>query len=298
MTTCDWVNLANQLPDYARVTLCGGEPLLFGGFKEIFSYVAGRFDCNIISNGLLLTKEKIDYILSFPKFRVLSISIDNVGNTLRDVTPRQWNHLENMLKYFVTRRNHLNSGCILDTKTMVLDENAEQLFEMYRYFTENLNIDTHSFQFLKGSSIQHADNMVEFEDILKKSKAKTYQKFDIIKEQLQLVKQYNLQKGTVSFLHPKVDSLTSDGPFLRIDYLNDFNHIKKRYSPCKFPWSSVHINVDGTLFPCLAVSMGTVKKQPLCDVISGATFTRFKNLIRKEGSVEACNRCGWLLPKQ
>jgi MoaA/NifB/PqqE/SkfB family radical SAM enzyme len=181
---------------------------------------------------------------------------------------------------------------------MVLDENAEQLFEMYRYFTENLNIDTHSFQFLKGSSIQHADNMVEFEDILKKSKAKTYQKFDIIKEQLQLVKQYNLQKGTVSFLHPKVDSLTSDGPFLRIDYLNDFNHIKKRYSPCKFPWSSVHINVDGTLFPCLAVSMGTVKKQPLCDVISGATFTRFKNLIRKEGSVEACNRCGWLLPKQ
>lgn len=297
MRVKDWINLANQIPDYARITLCGGEPLLFNGFKQVFSHIAGRFDCNIITNGILLTEKTIDYILSFSKFKVLSLSVDNIGNTIRGVTSEQWNRLINILKYFVKKRNEANSDCILDIKTLVLDENADSLFEVYKYFMEELGIDTHAFQFLKGSPIQHADYMCEFEDILRKSKAQTYKKFDLIKEQLNYVRQYNIQKGKVSFLHPKVDSLVSDTPFSRIDYLNKTDYIKDVFLPCKFPWSSVHINFDGNLFPCLAISMGNVKESSLSDIMSGERYNRFKDLIKKAGTVEACNRCGWLRPR-
>jgi len=78
--------------------------------------------------------------------------------------------------------------------------------------------------------------------------------------------------------------------------LSFFMFIKGNYKPCKFPWSSVHINVDGNLFPCMAVSMGNVKTTPLPEIIHGKDFMRFKDLIRKEGTVEGCNRCGWLRP--
>lgn len=298
MTAKDWMNLAKQLPDYARVTFTGGEPFVFPDFKDVFSYVAERFNCNIISNGILLTEEKIEYILSFPKFKVLSISIDNIGNTNRSVTPAQWDHLKKMLNYFIKKRDVINPDCILDVKTMVLDENAEDILNIYKYLTEELDVDTHAFQFLKGSSIQHADCMFKFKDILKKSDASIYTKFDIIKEQLELVRQYNVRNGNVSFLHPKVDSLVSKKPISNIDLLNNPDHVKGRYLPCKFPWSSVHINVDGTLFPCLAVSMGNVKKIPLIEIIKGEKFDNFRELIKKEGSVEACNRCGWLRPNQ
>lgn len=298
MTCDDWINLAKQLPEYARVTLTGGEPLMFKEFERIFSFIAERFDCNLITNGLLLTKEKIDFLLSFPKFKVLSISIDDIGNKVRDVMPEQWKKLEEMMKYFIQRKGELGSECILDVKTMILDGNSKEMYEIYKYLKEELHIDTHAFQFLKGSPIQHADTMFKIEDIFKKSEAYTYKNFDEIKEELRKIKEYNLKKGISSFVHPKIASLISEEDLPNIDYINSSSHDKERYNPCIFPWSSIHINFDGEIFPCLAVSMGNIKSKSLKEIIYGKEFQEFKNLIKECGSFEACNRCGWLSPKE
>jgi len=296
MKTEDWLNLAKQLPSYARVTLTGGEPFVFKGFDEIFTYIAKRFNCNIITNGLLLSEERINFLLSFPRLRVLSVSIDNIGNTARDVDPEKWARAEEMMRYFRKRRDELKSGCVLEAKTVVLDDNAGDLLDIHKYCVEDLLCDHHSFQFLKGSPTQHADFMFEFDDLLKKSHAPVYEKFDLIKEQLEEVRKYNLRTGHAAFLHPKIASLISEQPVSDIDFLNAEDHIKENYHPCKFPWSSVHINVDGNLFPCMAVPMGNVKEMPLPEIIHGKEFKRFKEMIRKEGSIEGCNRCGWLRP--
>lgn len=287
----DWINLTKQLPDYARVTLTGGEPLMFPEFEKVFSYVANKFDCSMISNGLLLTEEKIDYLLSFPKFKVLSISIDDVGNNLRGVKKEQWTKLENKLKYF---KNKKKPDTLLDTKTTILDENADKLFDIYKYLIEDIGADTHAFQFLKGSPIQHADFMFGYEDILKKSDAPVYKKFGEIKKQLEKVKEYNLQRGKSSFVHPKVFSLDSDEIIPDISYLNNKEHDKTRYQDCKFPWSSIHVNYDGNIFPCLAVSMGDIRKKSLIEIVDGEEFEKFKRTIKEKGTIEACNRCGWL----
>ena len=296
MTLKDWMKLIEQLPPYARVTLTGGEPLMFPEFKEAFAFVAQRFDCNMISNGLLLNEDTTDFLLSYPRFRVLSISVDDFKNKVRGVSERQWGRCEKMLRYFVQHKKKQNSSCILEVKTVILDENAAYLFDLYRYCMEELGCDQFSFQFLKGSPIQHADEMFPLEDILKKSHAVVYQKFDTIKEQLEKVRQYNVRFGKEAFLHPKVSSLISEEPIGSMDFLNEREHLKEHYQSCRFPWSSVHINVDGELFPCLAVSMGNVKRMPLAEIIHGKEFCRFKDLIHREGTVEGCNRCGWLRP--
>ena len=78
----DWIKLIKQLPDNSRVTLTGGEPLVFKNFKDVFLEVTKRHECNLICNGLLLTEEIIDLLLSYKNFKVLSISIDNRNNTI------------------------------------------------------------------------------------------------------------------------------------------------------------------------------------------------------------------------
>lgn len=294
MTIDDWIALAKQLPDYARVTLTGGEPLMFKEFKDVFTFIAEHFSCNIISNGVLLSPELIDYLLSFPKFKVLSLSIDDLGNINRGFTSEQWGHVISMMKYFLKKRIELGSKCVLDVKTIILDENAKDLFEIHKYMVEDISVDTHVFQFLKGSPIQHSDIMVEFDEILKDSHAFVYDNFDLIKEQLEFVRQYYLKgKKCATFIHPKIASLDCEQP-LEIDICNKKTFMKERYSPCKFPWSSVHVNFDGTLFPCLAVSMGNVKQMSLKEIVNGERMVRFRKLIRENGTVEACNRCGWL----
>jgi MoaA/NifB/PqqE/SkfB family radical SAM enzyme len=185
----------------------------------------------------------------------------------------------------------------LDIKTRVLDETAEELLDIHRYCVEELGCDYHVFQFLKGSPIQHSDVMYGFEDILKESKAQIYERFETIKQQFRKIQEYNIEHGSVSFLHPKVGSLVSEEDFPMMDYMNVESFVKENYMACKYPWSSVHINSDGNLFTCLAVPAGNVKEKSLVEIVNGEEMTRFRDLIRREGTIEACNRCGWLKPR-
>ena len=295
MSVEQWIKLIDQFPSYARVTLTGGEPFMFKGFKEVFERTASSYDCNIISNGVLLSKELIDFLLSFERFKTLSISVDTIRNVNRKVSNKDWDHTQKMLEYFLKRRDEVHPECKLDIKTTVLDENIPDLLAIHRYCLEELGADFHSFQLLKGSPLQHADIEYDYEDIFKASKAPVYKDFKQLKEQLEQVREYNQKNQRVGFVHPKVTSLLEECD-VDYAYINKESHDPKLFQSCKFPWSSVHVNYDGKLFPCLAVSMGNVKEMSLKEIIFSETFKQFKSDIKKCGTVEACNRCGWLKP--
>ena len=305
----DWIKLIKQLPDNSRVTLTGGEPLVLKNFENVFLETVKRHECNLICNGLLLTENIIDLLLSSKNFKVLSISIDNRKNTIRKNAnmnekkwDEKWSHAERMMLYFQKRKKELNHPtCVLDSKTVVLDENANDLLDVHKYCIKELQCDTHSFQFLKGSPILGCDYMYRFDDIFDKSSAYEYKNWDKIKEQLFLVKKYNFANKKVGFLHPKVDDLVGDTQPLnekKLDLLNNKEHKKENFLPCAQPWASVHINVEGTVFPCLAVPMGNIQNKNIRDIIFDEEFKKFKKTIRKHGTVEACNRCGWLQPSK
>ncbi|MDX2187684.1 MAG: radical SAM protein [Opitutaceae bacterium] len=299
MTKDDWLKVIDQLPAYAHVTLTGGEPLLFKGFEEIFLAITKKHTCNVISNGVLLNTKTVELLLSQPNFKVLSISVDNVENTIRDVPSEKWAHTKETLAYFRRRRSELGAQTVLDTKTVVLDENTEDLYRIHRYCLEDLGADTHTFMFLKGSPIQHADSMVPPESMWQESKAHKYLRFDLVLDQLEQVRVYNRLNGRRGFTHPKTIDLNSDHSVHAADfgYLNAEDHEKSLFHGCRGPWESVHINNDGSLFPCMAIGMGNVKTSSLQKIIFGQPFEEFKAIIRREGTVAACNRCGYLCPK-
>ena len=180
MTIDDWLKVVNQLPDYARVTLTGGEPLAFKQFEEIFHAVSDKHQCNMITNGLLLNEQKIDLLLSKPNFKVLSISVDDIGNIIRDVKVKQWAKMLERVKYFHRRKKELKSDCVLDIKTVVLDSNAQDLYSIHKYSVETLGANTHAFQFLKGSDLQHSDTMSDMEEMFKPTDAPVYDNIEVI----------------------------------------------------------------------------------------------------------------------
>ena len=300
MSTDDWLRVVEQLPDYAWITLTGGEPFLFKGFEAVFHAVSKLHGCNIITNGLLLTEPLMELLLSQPRFAVLSISVDSVGNTVRGVKPDQWEHTVKNLRLFSAKRDENGSSTLLDAKTMVLDENAGDLFEIHRYCMETLGCNTHGFQLLKGSPLQHADTMSPIEAIHKCINSRTYSRLATIQEQFELVRRYNRQTGSRCFTHPSIVDLNGEEPIESFDlgYMNLSEHKRENYLPCKMPWESVHINSDGSLFPCMAVGMGNVKTQLLRDIINGSLFNDFKSTIKDRGTVTGCHRCGYLKPRE
>ena len=49
----------------------------------------------------------------------------------------------------LSKKKEIGHSCTLDSKTTILDENAKDLFDIHLYCLEDLNCDTHAFQFLK-----------------------------------------------------------------------------------------------------------------------------------------------------
>lgn len=299
MTTDDWLEFVEQLPEYAWVTLTGGEPFLFKGFDQIFSKVASRHQCNIITNGTALTEDLIERLLDEPNFRTLSISIDNVGNTVRLVKPELWRKAEGYIRHFARRKREKACDTVLDSKTVVLDDNAKDLLEIHKYCVEELECDTHSLQLLKGAPIQHADYAFPMEAMFHDSKAHVYERWDTICDQFERIRRYNLEAGKVCYLHPRIADLNSEKPIEMegMSIINRADHVATDFHPCMAPWESVHINVDGILFPCMAIEMGNVKTESLEAIIRGERFKKFKSAIRTCGTVEGCNRCGYVRPK-
>ena len=108
MYTSDWMNVISQIPANSRITLTGGEPLVYKDFKEIFVRANQIGETNIVTNGLLLDNENINLLLKEKNFKVLGVSIDNIGNTNRDFKPGQWDKLKKQLNTFVKERDKLN----------------------------------------------------------------------------------------------------------------------------------------------------------------------------------------------
>ena len=301
LTKEQWIELSEQLPSFCRVAITGGEPLILRSFREIFESIAKRHPCNLITNGVLLTEETVDLLLSFPKFKVLAISIDGLKEdtmNIRGLSEKQWGNVERVLKYFVYRRDQTGSCCVLEIKTLVLDENANSLFVLHRYCMENLKADQHTFQFLKGSPLQHSDKAYKLEQIFEKSHAPTYKNFDTILSQLEKIRHYDTLNNKVAFLHPIVAKLNSKTPLNNISFLNNEMFDQKLFKPCKFPWSSIHVNYDGELFPCLSIPIGNIKEKSLKEILQGKAYKDLLSIIREKGTVEACNRCGWLRPSK
>ena len=135
------------------------------------------------------------------------------------------------------------------------------MFKIHKFCVEELGSDTHDLQLLKGTEIQYADFMFDFNDIHKEYKAHKYEDFKEFINQLNLIREYNIKNNSKCFLHPNIIDLNSNKEILESDfyYLNNENHESNFFAKCLSPWTSVHINVDGNLFPCMAVSMGNVK---------------------------------------
>ena len=184
----------------------------------------------------------------------------------------------------------------MKAKTVVLDDNSDDLFEIYKYLVEKLEVDTHSFQILKGSPVQHADIMFPYSDVHNDYEAYEYKKFDKILEQFEKVREYNLKNKRISYIHPEWLNLNTDKTIheQNSSILNLKDHDPKNFKLCKAPWESIHVNVDGTVFPCLAINMGNVKEQNINSIINGEKFNKFKNDLISNSTFKACNRCGYL----
>ena len=154
---------------------------------------------NIITNGTLLNDDFFNLFLEYKNFKILSVSIDTLGNTNRDFKKGQWEKLVKNLQKFKKQIQQQKSEIVINIKTVVTDENIDQLYNLNKFVSEEIVADTHDLMLLKGADLQHSDVMFKYEDAHKKYKAYKYENFDKLIDQLNLIRKNNIAKNKKAF---------------------------------------------------------------------------------------------------
>lgn len=297
--TDEWLKfIRNVIPQGSHLTLTGGEPFVFRGFEEIFVEANKHHTTNVITNGTRFNEHLMALLASTENFKVLSISVDTVGNVNRDVSITQYHDMLRMLSIFRDLRGR--HGPSLDTKTVVTDENAGDLYNIFKHCRDDIGVDSMSFQMLKGSPIQHADKCFNIESIWNDPSPYQYRNYKMIYDQFERIRNDINEVDVRVYSHPQIYDFGTSAVNEYESFVKEITsdrHDPVDYKTCIAPWESMHVNANGDAFPCLAVKIGNIREiENIHSLYQDGIGHQFRSDLRKCGTYPACSRCGYLRP--
>ncbi|MFC1704845.1 radical SAM protein [Nanoarchaeota archaeon] len=193
MSLGQFEKIFKSLKNLLWLSLTGGEPFLRDDLPEIIKLSMKYNDPEFVTtptNCLLpdkVEKTVSDILVFYKKDLVITLSLDGIGDLhdkIRGVKGNFENFLETYKKLKQVQKKHKNLH--IGVNTVVNSLNQEHFKEIYRYVKENLDVESHTFEVMRGCSRSsdvkapsiefYKENKEFFKKIMKD---KTYYKTDI-----------------------------------------------------------------------------------------------------------------------
>ncbi len=296
----EWKNIIDQIPFYAFVSFLGGEIFIRNDFLNIFRYAAEKLSgkVNLYTNATMITDGMIDELLK-NKFLLFSASLDGIGSNHDKLRKREgaFDRTYNTMLQVKNKKKNRKYP-LLEIKTVVLNENLDDLPKLYKLCIEN-DFDFITYSFIRTTSIR--SNPILHDDFEEQIFHKEYpikayfniEHFQEIYKELE-----SMSKGAKTLLRwaPKFKP-TGDFEKIKSIFSSGNTDISELYKPCKFPFHDVFINPAGDVYPCLPVKMGSLKEQSLNEILNNKKFQDFRKRLKKDKVFKPCNLCCDLYPK-
>ena len=295
LTTDEWFKIIKQIPFYSFVTLVGGEPLLRSDFKEIL------FECskktlgkmNVVTNGILINDDIIDAFIK-SKMMLLSVSLDGWGKT-HDKN-RAAEGIFEKIKSNLDNLNDRKKRPMVDIKTIVLENNIEDILKLYEYCTKS-GFEFLSISFLRNNNLkQNSILREEFGEEFYKTNYPIEQYFNLDEFEKIFKEIYKIKKHSKTQIRfsPKFEGGGFEEEMKKIrEFFTQKNNLlpKDIYYPCKYPFSNMMINPNGDVYPCLSLKIGNVKDKKIIEVYNEVKFKCFRNNLKYSKAFTSCQMC-------
>lgn len=292
LTTEEWFKIIDQIPWYSFVTLVGGEPLIRKDFIDILMRTAKKTfgKLNVVSNGILINDEIIDAFIK-SKMMLLSVSLDGYGEN-HDKNRAKAGIFDKIMSNF-EKMNSRNKRPMIDIKTIVLENNLDDLLKLYKMCDE-MKFNFLSISFLRNNNLKQNsilfDSFVpEFNGQYPVEKYFDMEHFKEVYRELESLKKHSKVQIRYSpkFEYAK-DPLAKIEEFFNTPADKPVNEI---YNPCMYPYSNMMINPCGDIYPCLSQKIGNVKGMPLKDAFNLPHYRCFRKNLKAAKVFGACQMC-------
>ncbi len=292
LDTDEWLDIIKQIPRWSLITLVGGEPLVRKDFPKIFSAASKQAKVNVVTNGILLNDDIIDTIVR-EKLLLLSVSIDGYGKN-HDKNRGKDGIFETIINNLekVNIKRHGKNRPMVDIKTIVLENNLDDLVKIYKLCTD-MNFEFMSIAFLRANGLkQNSVLRNDFEEEFYKTQypIKPYFDMEHFKEVYNEIMSLSKKSSTLIRFAPKFSSKNELEQIEKF-FATPETRPSKIYKPCLYPWSNIHINPEGDIYPCLAYKIGNVKDSNIMKVWNSRKFADFRNQLKEQKVFSACQMC-------
>lgn len=289
LTTAEWEKLIKQLPKMCLITLIGGEPLIRTDFRKIVEHASISHPCNLVTNGVLLSKE-INKLLVERRFILVGVSLDGIGRVhdqIRGVKGTYEKVIANLNDLQNEKRKYESKYPLIDIKTVVTRTNLDNLWELFSK-VRDLGADYFTVSLPKVAVNQFNPRLKENLDEFPAFDYSLFNNIDILKFKKILKKIIQNSSKTKIRLYPQ----------FRID---DFDRelynpklINKKFFPCRQPWSGVQITADGDVYPCLSLKMGNIREESFFEIWNNEKFVNFRRDLKRHRLFKDCLGCCYL----
>ena len=266
------------------------------------------------TNGLSLTEKIIDKVIEV-KMPLLTISIDGATKeTFEEIrTPAKWDRLMSRFDLIAARKAHHNSELpALSATAVLMQRNTHEMPDLVRLMYEK------GVRFMNFVHMAVIGGMnLEQESLLNEPKLcnETMAEVQRVADELgvQVMMPIPLAEQNADIQNDDVPVSDEGGgnalmaeetSTVSVDeYLNHKNREfllavkeKKHHNrPCYFPWRYIHVNPDGTVFPCGSwwehTVFGDFKTQSFEEIWLGPQFTELRKQLHSMKLRKTCANC-------
>ncbi|MBF0364307.1 MAG: radical SAM protein [Oligoflexia bacterium] len=296
----EWCQVIEKIKRPAVIGFSGGEPLLFSGFKKIFTTAAKRFKVTINSNGLLLSEELSELLVQH-KLRNLSISLDGFAS-VHDLSRNSAGSFDKIcrnIEFFNRCKNNSQSKTTsLTIKLTLIDEFIDQLDDFVGFCKHQLQAETVNISFAKSEHhAQFSHRLYSSLSNLSSAglpRSEPYKHPKKIADLMMSIKKKYTSKDFHLTLYPAAES----GPKIE-KYLAHQMPPLDIYHPCSIPWSLITFMPGGDVIPCLSLKIGNVRDHnyDIKKILGNQQHQEFLNQMRNNKTPPICNCCCFLSVK-
>lgn len=290
LTTQEWIDVIKQLPRFCLITLIGGESMVRPDFKKIAQVALSSHPCNLVTNGVLLAPDMINFLVDKRLF-LLGLSLDGVDSIhdqMRGVSGTYKRVIENIKELQDQKKQKGKKFPLLDVKTVVTKTNLENLWDLFKV-TQELRADFFTISLPKVSEDQFNPKL--------KEKINEFAPFDFslldeihfprLKKILKKISS-TASKTKIRF-YPQFSSIEKlDRSLYNLELIN------KNFLPCRQPWSGAQVGATGFVYPCLSLNLGSVRKESFGKIWNGREFRNFRKALKKSKLFPSCLGCCYL----
>jgi len=292
-------SIIDQIHPFSLLTFSGGEPLLRSDAYEIIEYALakGHF-CNIITNGVFLTKD-IAKLMVEKKLLMINLSIDGIGEThdaARGVKGTFEKVITNLCFLNNLKKINKRKFPLIDIKTVIMKENLHQLSDIYK-LCKNHNVYSFTLSLMKNSNLQFNGSLLfkNVEDeVFYKNSFQAEPDFSLESLRKELSGLESIKEKVILRYYPRFNNHRNMMEYLDKNSRNIANYAR----PCLEPWSGFQINAFGNAYPCLSYSVGSVREKGLKEIWNSNKFIDFRNKLKRLKVFPACYGCCYLRSKE